>query len=128
MPVIAALGGNAGMQTLTVVVRALAMQEITRGNAQACAQGALAVGFERQRRACSPGPGRPDLVRPFDLALVFGVGRRDHLGRRADRRRIPLVLDRLGFDPAVASSVFVTPTIDAIGFFTFLGLAALLLL
>jgi magnesium transporter len=41
---------------------------------------------------------------------------------------IPLLLERLGFDPAIASSVFVTPTIDAIGFFTFLGIATLLLL
>ena len=64
-----------------------------------------------------------------DLALVFAVSVVATISAAAlIGVSVPLLLERLGFDPAIASSVFVTPTIDAIGFFTFLGIATLLLL
>ena len=130
MPVIAALGGNAGVQTLAVVVRALAVREITRGNAPNVLLKEIAVGILNGSAVMFVGAlvaliwfGR------FDLALVFGVSVVATISAAAlIGVSIPLLLDRLGFDPAIASSVFVTPTIDAIGFFTFLGIATLLLL
>ncbi len=87
MPVIAALGGNAGVQTLAVVVRALAVQgDHPRQRAQGIAQGTRGGGAERQRGDVRRRPGRPDLVRPVRSRLgVRRVGRRHHLGRRADR-------------------------------------------
>jgi magnesium transporter len=60
----------------------------------------------------------------IDLALLFAASiMATILAAALIGVSIPLLLDRLGFDPAIASSVFVTPTIDAIGFFAFLGLA-----
>ena len=65
----------------------------------------------------------------LDLALVFAVSVVATISAAAlIGVSIPLLLERLGFDPAMASSVFVTPTTDAIGFFAFLGIATLLLL
>jgi magnesium transporter len=130
MPVIAALGGNAGVQTLAVVVRALAVRELTRGNASKVLLKELGVGVLNGSAVMFVGA----LVAliwfgQFDLALVFGVSVVATISAAAlIGVSIPLLLDRLGFDPAIASSVFVTPTIDAIGFFTFLGIATLLLL
>jgi magnesium transporter len=130
MPVIAALGGNAGVQTLAVVVRALAVRELTRGNASTVLLKEIGVGVLNGSAVMFVGA----LVAliwfdRFDLALVFAVSVVATISAAAlIGVSIPLLLDRLGFDPAIASSVFVTPTIDAIGFFTFLGIATLLLL
>ena len=131
MPVVAALGGNAGVQTLAVVVRALAMREITRGNAPEVLLKEIGVGILNGSAVMFVGAlvalvwfGQLDLALVFAVSVVATI-----VGRRADRgQRSRSLLERLGFDPAIASSVFVTPTIDAIGFFTFLGLATLLLL
>jgi magnesium transporter len=130
MPVIAALGGNAGVQTLAVVVRALAVRELTRGNAPKVLLKEIAVGVLNGSAVMFVGA----LVAliwfgQFDLALVFAVSVVATISAAAlIGVSVPLLLERLGFDPAIASSVFVTPTIDAIGFFTFLGIATLLLL
>jgi magnesium transporter len=130
MPVIAALGGNAGVQTLAVVVRALAVRELTRGNAAKVLLKEIGVGILNGSAVMFVGA----LVAliwfgQFDLALVFAVSVVATISAAAlIGVSIPLLLDRLGFDPAIASSVFVTPTIDALGFFTFLGIATLLLL
>jgi magnesium transporter len=130
MPVIAALGGNAGVQTLAVVVRALAVRELTRSNAPAVLFKEIGVGGLNSSVLMVVG-GLVALLwfGSVHLALVFGVSVIATISLAAAIGvSVPLLLDRLGFDPAVASSVFVTPTIDAIGFFTFLGLATLLLL
>jgi magnesium transporter len=130
MPVIAALGGNAGVQTLAVVVRALAVRELTRGNAPKVLLKEIAVGVLNGSAVMFVGA----LVAllwfgQFDLALVFAVSVVATISAAAlIGVSVPLLLERLGFDPAIASSVFVTPTIDAIGFFTFLGIATSLLL
>ncbi len=130
MPVIAALGGNAGVQTLAVVVRALAVRELTRSNAPTVLLKEIGVGGLNSSMLMVVG-GVVALLwfGSIPLALVFGVSVIATISLAAAIGvSVPLLLDRLGFDPAVASSVFVTPTIDAIGFFTFLGLATLLLL
>jgi magnesium transporter len=130
MPVIAALGGNAGVQTLAVVVRALAVRELTRGNAPKVLLKEIAVGFLNGGAVMFVGAlvaliwfGQVDLAFVFAVSVVATISAAALIGVA-----IPLSLERLGFDPAIASSVFVTPTIDAIGFFTFLGIATLLLL
>jgi magnesium transporter len=130
MPIVASMGGNAGTQTLTVVVRALAMKEVTPANAmRVFAKELLAGGFNGVLFMVSGMLlaffwfGDPILGVLFGVAmlvtLVFGA-----LAGVA----IPVVMDRLGLDPAVVSGVFLTTVTDVVGFFAFLGLAALYLL
>jgi magnesium transporter len=130
MPVIVALGGNAGVQTLAVVVRALAVKELTRSNAPKVILKEIGVGGLNSTVLMLVG-GLLTLLwfGSVELALLFGISiMATILAAALIGVSIPLLLDRLGFDPAIASSVFVTPTIDAIGFFAFLGLATLYLL
>jgi magnesium transporter len=130
MPIVASMGGNAGTQTLTVVVRALAMREVTPANAvRVFGKELLAGGFNGVLFMVSGlllaffWFGDPVLGALFGIAmlvtLVFGA-----LAGVA----IPVVMDRLGLDPAVVSGVFLTTVTDVVGFFAFLGLAALYLL
>jgi magnesium transporter len=125
MPVIVALGGNAGVQTLAVVVRALAVKELTRSNALKVVFKEIGVGGLNSTVLMLVGGALTLLwFGSIDLALLFGASIMvTILAAALIGVSIPLLLDRLGFDPAIASSVFVTPTIDAIGFFAFLGLA-----
>ena len=78
---------------------------------------AFAAGLAQKRH------GQVDLALVFAVSVVATISAAALIGVS-----IPLLLERLGFDPAIASSVFVTPTIDAIGFLTFLGIATSLLL
>lgn len=130
MPISAALGGNAGVQTLAVVVRALAVKELTRANAPRLLLKELAVGA-LNASAIMVVAFTLTLVwfGMLPLALVFAASILVTITVAAlIGVTVPLVLDRFGLDPAIASSVFVTPTIDAIGFLTFLGLATFWLL
>ncbi|MCB2052879.1 MAG: magnesium transporter [Geminicoccaceae bacterium] len=125
MPIVASMGGNAGTQTLTVTVRSLAVRELTTTNAWrmlgkeflvSLMNGAIfiAIGFFLA-------------VFWFDdlqLAAVFGVALLINLlAAGVAGIAIPLVIDRLGLDPAVSSGVFLTTVTDVVGFFAFLGLA-----
>ena len=135
MPIVASMGGNAGTQTLTITVRALATKELTGYNAMRAIRKELLVG------------GLNGLLFAFvaGLATVLIFG--DHgessilLGGIIAGAMIinmvvagmsgivlPILLDRMGIDPAVASGVFVTTVTDVVGFFAFLGLASLVLL
>jgi magnesium transporter len=127
MPIVASMGGNAGTQTMTVAVRSLAMRELGPFNA-----------FKVTLRECASG-----LLSGLIFALLiggvafwwFGSG---HLGIIIGAAMIinlfaaalagilvPLTLDYFDIDPAIASGVFVTTVTDVVGFFSFLGLAAL---
>jgi magnesium transporter len=130
MPVVVSLGGNAGIQALTVTVRALALKQITRANA-------LRILFKELMTAGLNGVVLLiagillvlGWVGQIGLAVVFGAGIiMTIIVASLVGVAVPLVLDRLGFDPAVSSSVFVTTIADVFGFFAFLGLAALYLL
>ncbi len=130
MPIVASLGGNAATQTMAVAVRALATRELGRVNARRIILREASVG----------------LINGFVLAallalVVYVVFGRGTLGIVIAAAMIfnlfaaalagiliPLGLERLGFDPAVASGVFVTTVTDIVGFFAFLGLATLFLL
>ena len=130
MPIVASMGGNAGTQTLTVAVRALAMKELTATNTMRLIGKEFIVGgingilfailaglvawwwFES-----------PELGGVIGMAMVVNMVVAGLAGTV-----IPIALDRGGVDPAIASSVFLTTITDVVGFFVFLGLAALILL
>jgi magnesium transporter len=125
MPIVAGVGGNAGTQTLAVTVRALAMNQLTRSNRWrsvsrevrvAVLNGltvALVIGIGVALVFSSPMLG--GVIAAAMLANIIIAGLAGVL--------VPLTLERLGADPAVASSVFVTMITDSMGFFVFLGLA-----
>jgi magnesium transporter len=125
MPIVAGVGGNAGTQTLAVTVRAIATNQLTGSNRW------RAVGREI----------RVALMNGLTIALLIGVGVSLVLGSPQlggviaaamltniliagfAGVMVPLSLERMGADPAVASSVFVTMVTDSMGFLVFLGLA-----
>jgi magnesium transporter len=130
MPVVASLGGNAGTQTLAVAVRALASRELNASNAVRIILREMAVGLVNGGvLAVIMGVATwvffrdPMLCLTIGLALVINL-----LAASLAGTLIPLALDRLDRDPAVASPVFVTWITDTIGFFSFLGLAGIILL
>ena len=130
MPVVVSLGGNAGIQALTVTVRALALKQITRANTlRILIKELLTAGLNGVVLLIAGILLVLGWIGDFDLAIVFGAGIIMTIVVAAlVGVTVPLALDRLGFDPAVSSSVFVTTIADVFGFFAFLGLAALYLL
>jgi magnesium transporter len=130
MPIVAALGGNAAIQALSVTVRALAMRQVTRANAMRVLGKELLVGGMNGAVVCLAGLALViGWFGQYELALVFGVGIVLTIIIAAlAGAAVPIVLDLLGLDPAVASSVFVLTITDVFAFFVFLGLAALYLL
>ena len=134
MPIVASMGGNAGTQTLTITVRALATKELTAYNAFRTLRKEFAVGLlngvvfavlagvvvviwfnHLDVRYLLGGIIAGAMIINMMVAGIAGVA-------------LPLMLDRMGIDPAVASGVFVTTVTDVIGFFAFLGLASAILL
>jgi magnesium transporter len=130
MPIVASMGGNAATQTMTVAVRALATRELGPVNAARVILREAYVG----------------LINGFTFASIigivvlawFGIGTLgvviaaamicNFVAAALAGILIPLALARAGFDPAVASGVFVTMVTDVVGFFAFLGFAWLWLL
>ena len=130
MPIVASMGGNAGTQTLTVVVRQLALGEIAtddairiikkeviislmNGGIFALVMGAIAwIWFNM-----------PLLGVVIGLSMIINLLMAGFFGAI-----IPLVLKKLRIDPAVGSSVILTTVTDVMGFFSFLGLARVMLL
>ncbi|WP_096785011.1 magnesium transporter [Rhodobacter sp. CZR27] len=130
MPIVASTGGIAGTQSLAVAVRALATRNLTSANAPRVVRRELLAG----------------LLNGLGLALILGLAGfvifGDHmlgivLGMAMICNQmvaalggvlVPLGLNRLGLDPALASGTFVTTLTDVMGFFAFLGLATLVLL
>ncbi|WP_422038332.1 magnesium transporter [Roseibium sp.] len=127
MPIVASMGGNAGTQTMTVAVRGIATQELGARNmlrvlnreilVSAVNGVALAVliGVTAWLWFASPGLG----------VVIAGAIIINMLFAGLSGLLIPIVLDRVNVDPAIASSVFVTTVTDVVGFFAFLGIAAL---
>ena len=127
MPIVSGMGGNAGTQTLAVVVRALATNQLASSNTVrmifrelkiALANG-LALGL-------IIGTGAALLFHNIPLGLVIGAAMIiNNLVAGLAGIMVPVGLDRARIDPAVSSAVFVTMATDVMGFFSFLGLAAL---
>jgi magnesium transporter len=127
MPIVASMGGNAGTQTMTVAVRALATQDLGAVNALRVIGKETAVGVLNGLLFAVIMGGIVYFWFGNDqLGLVIGVAMIVNLIAAAVAGiLIPLGLDALGLDPAIASGVFVTTVTDVVGFFAFLGLAAL---
>jgi magnesium transporter len=130
MPIVASMGGKAGTQTLTVAVRALATRDLTQTNASRVIGREVAVGLIN-------GLGFAVIMGIvawvwFDqplIGLVIAVAMVVNLAAAALAGiLVPIVLDKAGADPALASGTFVTTVTDVVGFFVFLGLAAAVLL
>ncbi|WP_337188975.1 magnesium transporter [Phenylobacterium sp.] len=130
MPVVASLGGNAGTQTLTVAVRALASRELSAFNAARTVAREMVVGVANGAvLAVLTGVVILGLFHDVRLSAAFALSMVITLFVAGlAGALIPLALDRMGRDPAVSSSVFVTFVTDFTGFFAFLGLAAIILL
>ncbi|HEY8571348.1 magnesium transporter [Phenylobacterium sp.] len=130
MPIVASLGGNAGTQTLAVAVRALASRELSAVNAVRTVSREMTVGvLNGTALAAITGTILYFLFRDLRLSIAFGAALVINLFVASlAGALVPLALDRMGRDPAVSSSVFVTFVTDFTGFFAFLGLAALILL
>lgn len=129
MPIVAGLGGNAGTQALTVVVRGIAMGELTGLSAAHVLFKELFVGLGNGicvgiggAIAVSWWFGNPVIGLILGLALLINL-----IVAALAGTAVPLAFRALGLDPATGSSVFVTPFTDMTGFAVFLGLATLLL-
>ncbi len=125
MPIVASLGGNAATQAMTVTVRAIATQELTERNSSRITFRELGVGFLNGIAiavllglAAGFWFENTHLGAVIALALIFSM-----CGAGLAGMLIPLALQRAGYDPAVASAVFVTTATDILSFFSFLGFA-----
>lgn len=127
MPIVASMGGNAGTQTMTVAVRALATRDLGRANAWRIVRREAAVGFLNGLAfAVIMGAVAAAWFQVPSLFLVMGLAMVTVLVAGAlGGILIPIALDRAGIDPAVASGPFVTTVTDVVGFFAFLGIATL---
>jgi magnesium transporter len=127
MPIVASMGGNAGTQTMTVAVRALATRDLSRANAWRVIRRELAVGLlNGMAFALIMGMVAAAWFNINDLGLVIALAMVCVLAAAAlGGILIPLLLMRLGVDPAVSSGPFVTTVTDVVGFFSFLSIATL---
>ncbi|TGD64692.1 magnesium transporter [Tabrizicola sp. WMC-M-20] len=130
MPIVASMGGNAGTQSMTVAVRALATRDLTPRNAARVIRREVAVGAINGAvfgvlMALVAGVwfGVPMLAVVIGLAMVLTL-----IAAAFGGIAIPMALERAGVDPALASGPFVTTVTDVVGFFAFLGLASWILL
>ena len=127
MPVVAGMGGNAGMQTLTVIVRGIALGELTWTNARKALLKELAVGIGNGvvlglLAAAVAWAMRDNAA----LGLVLGAAMIINMFVAATAGTlVPLGLRAANVDPALASSVFITTLTDICGFFAYLGLATM---
>ncbi|OGP14114.1 MAG: magnesium transporter [Deltaproteobacteria bacterium GWA2_55_10] len=127
MPIVAGMGGNAATQTITVVVRALALGEINFKNARGVLLKEVLVGFCNGFLTGGTAGfiayllgANPIVGLLLFLAMIANMMIAGLIGTI-----MPLVLKRFNFDPAISSSIFVTASTDVGGFFTFLGLATI---
>jgi magnesium transporter len=130
MPIVASMGGNAGTQTMTVAVRAIATRELTASNALRVAWREITVGGINgllfgliMAAVAGLWFGVPMLAAVIALAMVLTL-----IAAALGGIVIPIALDRFGIDPALASGPFVTTVTDVVGFFAFLGIASAVLL
>ena len=125
MPIVASMGGNAGTQTMTVAVRAIATRDLSESNSLRFARREFLVGvINGLGFAVIMGAVASFWFQTTDLGLVIGLAMICVLVAAAiGGFVIPVILEKLGVDPAVSSGPFVTTVTDIIGFFSFLGIA-----
>ena len=130
MPIVASMGGNAGTQSLTVAVRSIATRDLTGSNVWRVIRREVLVGLLNGTIFAvvmgivgwlwfeSPMLGLVIAVAMVINMVVAGLA----------GTGIPVLLEKMGVDPALASCAFVTTVTDIVGFFAFLGLATVMLL
>ncbi|AXY03253.1 magnesium transporter [Vibrio alfacsensis] len=130
MPIVASMGGIAGSQTLTLMVRAMALNQITPGNRFALLKNELGIGSLNGLLWALIIGGlaglwfqSPILGGTIALAIIVNIITAALFGVL-----IPIALDKLDLDPALAGSVILTTVTDVVGFFAFLGTASLVML
>ena len=130
MPIVASMGGNAGTQSLTVAVRAIATRDLTGANVWRVIRREALVGLLNGLVFAVVMAlvgvfwfGSPMLGAVIGVAMVINMVVAGLAGTM-----VPVMLERVGVDPALASGAFVTTVTDVVGFFAFLGLAAIWLL
>lgn len=129
MPIVASMGGNAGTQTMTITVRALATRALSRTNMTRMIRKETLVGLLNGIAfaiiiaiVTLVWFGQPLLASVIGIAMIVNMITAGLFGIA-----IPIVLDKIGIDPALASAVFLTTVTDVVGFLAFLGLAASIL-
>jgi len=129
MPIVASMGGNAGTQTLTVAVRAIATRELNSSNSLRVFGKEILVGLINGLvfavivgLVAALWFGEKDLGFVIALAMMFNLFVAGFFGAA-----IPLLLQRWKVDPALGASILLTTVTDVVGFFVFLGLAQILL-
>ena len=127
MPIVSGMGGNAGTQTLAVVVRALATNQLTSSNTVRMVGREFLIALSNGAMlALLIGVGTYVFFGNRDLSIVIGMAMViNNVIAGLSGVIVPVTLDRLDIDPAVSSAVFVTMMTDCMGFFSFLGLALL---
>ncbi|MES1309536.1 magnesium transporter [Vibrio cholerae] len=130
MPIVASMGGIAGSQTLTLMVRAMALNQITVGNRFALLKNELGIGSINGLVWALIIGGmaalwfqEPMIGATIALAIVVNIITAALFGVL-----IPIILDKFKLDPALAGSVILTTVTDVVGFFAFLGTASLVML
>jgi magnesium transporter len=129
MPIVAGMGGNAGIQTFTVIVRAIALGDLTLANTRKVLFREVIIGLVNGVGAGTVAgliaylwKGDPLLGVILGIAMITNM-----LVAALAGTLVPVVLKRLRVDPAVATGVMVTTLTDCAGFLSFLGLATLAL-
>ena len=127
MGIISGMGGNAGTQTLAVVVRALATNQLTSSNTVRMVRRELVIALTNGLvLALITGGGTILIYHNVPLGLVMGAAMIiNNLVAGLSGILVPLALEKARIDPAVSSAVFMTMATDVMGFFSFLGLASL---
>ena len=130
MPIVASMGGNAGTQSLTVVVRQLALGDISQGDAMRIIKKEIAISLGNglffaliMGVVASVWFDKGMLGVVIALSMVINLFMAGFFGAI-----IPLFLKKMDIDPAIGSSVILTTVTDVVGFFSFLGLATAILL
>jgi len=128
MPIVASMGGIAGSQTLTLVIRAMALGQVQAGNTRYLLTKELSVGaFNGLLWALVIGATAALWFDDPSLGVIIGCAMILNLVVAAGAGAlIPMVMKRMGIDPALAGSVVLTTVTDIVGFMAFLGLATLL--
>ena len=130
MPIVASMGGIAGSQTLTLVIRGLALRQVSGANVMGLLFKEVSVGLVNGLMwavvvACVAGFWFHDPR----LGILLGAAMLINLACAAlSGVSIPVLLDRMGIDPALAGGVLLTTVTDVVGFMAFLGLATVFLL
>ena len=126
MPIVASMGGNAGMQTLAVTIRALATKELSTGNFSKIVTKEFIIGILNGIIfAVITGTIVQFWLDQINLSILIAVAMiLNMIVAGLFGILVPVALKRMNIDPAIASSVFVTTITDVIGFLSFLGIGA----